>query len=107
MPPTFQFVHDLERTDVWTPLAPADDVLGTGACNCEISGKLKPGVALGTAQAELNLLNQQLKLGEKRLGENFVIDERLILTPLSEKSVSSLAFAHCCKSRPASIPQVC
>jgi len=90
MPPTFQFVHDLERTDVWTPLAPADDVLGTGACNCEISGKLKPGVALGAAQAELDLLNQQLKLGEKRLGENFVIDVRLILTPLSEKFASSL-----------------
>ncbi|MGH9840092.1 MAG: ABC transporter permease [Blastocatellia bacterium] len=90
MPLSFQFVHDLERTDAWIPLAPADDVLAWGSHYYEVSGKLKPGVALATAQAELNLLNQQLKLGEQRIGKNFVTDARLLLAPLDEKFASVL-----------------
>jgi putative ABC transport system permease protein len=89
MPPTFQFAHGGQRTDAWMPLAPGDYLLAKDTYFFEFSGKLKPGVALTTAQAELNLLNQQLKLGEKRIG-NFVSDTRLSLSPLNEKFVGTL-----------------
>jgi putative ABC transport system permease protein len=88
MPPAFQFVHDLERTDAWMPLVPDDAVMAGDSYHYEVSGRLKPGVALATAQAELNVLNQQLKLGEKRLGKNFAIDARLTLAPLDQKFAS-------------------
>jgi putative ABC transport system permease protein len=90
MPSTFQFMHDLERPEAWIPLAPADTVLANDSYHFEVSGKLKPGVSLTTAQAELNLLNQQLKLGEKRIGRDFVSDTRLILAPLSDKFANTL-----------------
>jgi putative ABC transport system permease protein len=90
MPSTFQFAHDLERPDVWIPLAPDDLVLAKDTYFFEVSGKLKPGISLTAAQAELNLLNQQLKLGETRLGKDFVSDTRLILSPLSEKFTGKL-----------------
>ena len=89
MPPAFQFAHGGERTDAWMPLAPQDDLLAKDMYVLEFSGKLKPGVAMTTAQAELNLLNQQLKLGEKRIGK-FVSDTRLSLSPLNEKFAGTL-----------------
>jgi len=89
MPPTFQFAHGGERTDAWMPLAPGDYVLAKDTYFFEFSGKLRPGVAMTTAQAELNLLNQQLQLGEKRVGI-FVSDTRLSLSPLNEKFAGTL-----------------
>jgi putative ABC transport system permease protein len=89
MPPTFQFAHGGERTEAWIPLVPGDYVLAKDSYFFEFSGKLKPGVALTTAQAELNLLNQQLKLGEQRIG-NFVSDKRLFLSPLNETFAGAL-----------------
>src|SRR5205809_2710150 len=90
MPPAFQFAHGGERTDAWMPLAPGDYVLAKDQYFFEFSGKLKPGVAMTTAQAELNLLNQQLKLGEKRIGRDFVSDTRLSLSPLNEEFAGTL-----------------
>ena len=90
MPSTFLFTHGGERTDAWMPLAPGDDVLAKDQYFFEFSGKLKPGVAMTTAQAELNLLNQQLKLGEKRIGRDFVSDTRLSLSPLNEEFAGTL-----------------
>ena len=90
MPPAFQFAHGGERTDAWMPLAPGDYVLVKDSYFFEVSGKLKAGVAMNTAQAELNLLNQQLQLGEKQIGRNFVIDTRLSLSPLNEKFAGTL-----------------
>jgi putative ABC transport system permease protein len=84
MPPAFQFADGGERTDAWMPLVPGDYVLARDTYFFEVSGKLKSGVAMTTAQAELNVLNQQLKLGENRIG-NFVSDTRLFLSPLNEK----------------------
>ncbi len=88
MPPEFQFLHDLERPDAWMPLLPDDYILGRNGY--EISGRLKPGVTLATAQAELNLLNEQLRLGERRIGKNYVDDMRVKLSPFSEKFASGL-----------------
>ena len=90
MPPAFQFAHGGERTDAWIPLAPGDYMLAKDSYFFEFSGKLKPGVAMTTAQAELNLLNQQLQLGERRIGRNFVSDTRLSLSPLNEKFAGTL-----------------
>ncbi len=84
MPPSFQFAGDLERAEAWAPLAPDDDFLAKDIYFFEVAGKLKPGVTLTAAQAEMNLLNQQLNLGERRIGQ-FVSDSRLKLTPLREK----------------------
>ncbi|MFN0112454.1 MAG: ABC transporter permease [Blastocatellia bacterium] len=90
MPPSFQFAHDLERADMWMPLVPKDyEVLIKDSFYYEVSGKLKPGVTMATAQAELNLLNQQLKLSEKRMGD-YVNDQRLTLAPLSRKFAGNL-----------------
>ncbi|HEY3104230.1 MAG TPA: ABC transporter permease [Pyrinomonadaceae bacterium] len=89
MPPTFQFAHGGERTEAWIPLVPGDYVLAKDSYFFEFSGKLKSGVAMATAQAELNVLNQQLNLGEKRIG-NFVSDKRLFLSPLNEKFAGAL-----------------
>ncbi len=89
MPPTFQFAHDLERADAWMPLAPDDFILAKDMYYFEVSGKLKPGVAMAAAQAELNLLNQQLNLGERRIGQ-FVSDLRLSLAPLNQKFAGKL-----------------
>jgi putative ABC transport system permease protein len=88
MPPEFQFLHDLERADAWMPLLPDDHILGES--DFELSGRLKPGVTLATAQAELNLLNEQLELDERRIGRNFVSDMRLRLAPFNEKFASGL-----------------
>jgi putative ABC transport system permease protein len=88
MPPEFQFLHDLERPDAWMPLLPDDHILGEN--DFELSGRLKPGVTLATAQAELNLLNEQLNLGERRIGRNVVNDMRVRLSPFSEKFASGL-----------------
>jgi putative ABC transport system permease protein len=88
MPPEFQFTHDLERPDAWMPLLPNDHILGEN--DFELSGRLKPGVTLATAQAELNLLNEQLKLVERRIGRNVVNDMRVRLSPFSEKFASGL-----------------
>jgi len=90
MPPAFQFAHDLERADAWIPLAPGDYVLAKDMYYFEVSGKLKSGVSIRGAQAELNLLNQQLKLGEQRIGKNFVSDMRLTIAPLNEKFAGKL-----------------
>jgi putative ABC transport system permease protein len=89
MPPTFQFAQGGERADAWMPLAPGDYVLAKDSYFFEFSGKLKPGVAMSTAQAELNLLNQQLNLGEKRI-RDFVSDTRLVLAPLNDKFAGTL-----------------
>src|SRR6266498_1801997 len=90
MPPEFQFLNALERPDAWMPLLPDDHILGGNGHDFEVSGRLKPGVTLATAQAELNLLNEQLKLDERRIGRNFVSDMRLRLSPFSEKFASGL-----------------
>ncbi|MEW6128155.1 MAG: ABC transporter permease [Acidobacteriota bacterium] len=90
MPPDFQFAHDLERAQLWMPLVPGDyEVLAKDSFYYEISGKLKAGVTLAAAQAELEVLNQQLNLGEQRIG-NFVSDTRLTLAPLSQKFAGKL-----------------
>lgn len=89
MPPAFQFAQGGERADAWMPLDPRDYVLAKDSYFFEFSGKLKPGVSMTTAQAELNLLNQQLNLGEKRI-RDFVSDTRLALSPLNEKFAGTL-----------------
>lgn len=66
MPPHFHFPHDLglpafftfgERSDIWTPFAPsAERAKNRGAHNLAVIGRLRPGVSLTTAQAEMNTL---------------------------------------------------
>src|SRR2546422_11598130 len=90
MPASFQSVHGGAGMDAWIPLGTDDYVLAKDTYFFEVSGKLKPGVAMTTAQAELNLLNQQLKLGEKRIGRDFVSDTRLSLSPLNEVFAGTL-----------------
>lgn len=85
MPPTFQFAHDGERAAMWMPLVAGDyAVLVKSSFYYEVAGKLKPGVTFAAAQAELAVLNQQLKLGETR-SHNFVHDTRMTLAPLRQK----------------------
>ncbi|HMY75174.1 MAG TPA: ABC transporter permease [Blastocatellia bacterium] len=84
MPPSFQYAHDGRRAALWIPLLPNDDVLAKETYYWEAIGKLKVGVPLEQAQAELTLLNQRLKLEVKTFGE-FTYDPRVRLSPLSEK----------------------
>lgn len=89
LPPSFQYAHDNRRAALWIPLVPNDDVLVKETYFWEVIGKLKPGVALAQAQAELTLINQQLKLEVQKHGE-FTHDPRVTLAPLNEKFTGEL-----------------
>lgn len=61
MPPEFDFYN----TDVFTPLSPGTS--GNGGFNLEVLGRLKPGVTVTQALAEMNLVGEQLRAAQPKL----------------------------------------
>src|SRR5207249_2662036 len=90
MPPRFQFAHLGLNADLWIPLTPEDFLFAKDVYFYDIAGKLKPGVSLAAAQAEMNVINQRLKLGVQQLSPTSQYDSRIKLTPLREKFVGDL-----------------
>lgn len=68
MPPAFRF---LEHRDVWKPLAltPEEAQSRFNYFNAKIVGRLKSGVTLEQAEAELNVISSQLTEAHKRRSE--------------------------------------
>jgi putative ABC transport system permease protein len=69
LPPRFVFPDDTglpsymtfgERCEIWAPFAPSEErAKNRGGHNLAVVGRLKPGVRLTTAQAEMNILAAQ------------------------------------------------
>jgi predicted permease len=91
MPPQFQFPPFWStRAELWGPLdlRPRAAERATGG-SLRVFGRLKPGVTLQQAQAELDTLNKQLALAypNNNTGLNFRVD------PLNEKVVGNIRLA--------------
>jgi putative ABC transport system permease protein len=67
LPPDFQFAakpsdfHDQNQFDIWTPLALNLEKLQRGTHPLQVFARLKPGIELVQAQAELNVLAANLE----------------------------------------------
>jgi predicted permease len=87
MPPGFQFP---ERTDLWKPLAP-DERLRTerGSFWFSIVGRLKPGVAQAQAQADLDVIANQLANQFKTEHRSFA-DYGVKVVPLLEETAGPI-----------------
>jgi putative ABC transport system permease protein len=91
MPPAFRFTgYEEYEEDVWKPLAlTAEEAQSRfNYFNAKIFGRLKSGVTLEQAEAELNLISSQLSEAHKRRSER---DFRL--TVLRERMVADVRFS--------------
>jgi putative ABC transport system permease protein len=81
MPPTFAFPKGV---DLWTPLLPAMNqraVESRGATFLQAVGRLKPGVTLDQAEADLNAIVSRLA---EQYPETEAKGHRVVLTPLPD-----------------------
>src|SRR5499426_1828049 len=81
MPPTFAFPRGV---DLWTPLLPSTNqhaVESRGATFLQAVGRLKPGVTLDQAEADLNTIVARLA---EQYPETEAKGHRVVLTPLAD-----------------------
>ncbi len=81
MPPTFSFPKGV---DLWTPLLPSVNlrfVQGRGMAFLQAIGRLKPGVTLEQAEADLNTIIARLA---EQYPETEAKGHRVVLTPLAD-----------------------
>jgi putative ABC transport system permease protein len=81
MPPAFSFP---EGVDLWVPLTPSMSdraIASRGIVFLQAIGRLRPGVTLGEAEAELNTIIGRLA---KEYPETRADDQRAALTPIAE-----------------------
>jgi predicted permease len=90
MPPKFQFPPFWStRAEMWAPLELSSRASSRGGNSLRVFGRLKPGVNLEQAQAEIAAMNQQLAEAypEANAGMNIRVD------PLNEKVVGNVRLA--------------
>jgi predicted permease len=90
MPPKFQFPPFWStRAEMWTPLELSSRATSRGGNSLRVFGRLKPGVSLEQAQAEIAVMNQQLAEAypETNAGMNIRVDQ------LNEKVVGNVRLA--------------
>jgi putative ABC transport system permease protein len=96
MPPQFQFPPFWStRAEMWAPLDLRNRATSRGGNSLRAFARLKPGVSLTQAQAEIDAMNTQLALAYPE--ENAGIDIRV--DPLNEKVVGNVwpaLSALCC-----------
>jgi len=93
MPPAFVFPHEndyrlapagLQRTDVWVPAVLTPQQSSDRMLNCDAAvGRLRPGVTLASAQAELSVIQK----GLDRLNLPEMQGSESLLVPLRESAV--------------------
>jgi putative ABC transport system permease protein len=85
MPPDFRF--PAKETDAWVPLAPPDQMKSNRqAFWLNVIGRLKPGVTLAQAQAEMTGIAKRLEAQYPDINTNFGVN----LVPLPEQTVGQL-----------------
>jgi predicted permease len=72
--------------DLWTPLRFSEERRIRGAGYMFVVARLRPGVSLATAQAEMGTLSRQFEAAQPPVNS----DERLTLVPLHEQVVSGI-----------------
>ncbi len=84
MPPGFQFP---ERTELWSPLAPNERLRAArGSFWLPVVGRLKPGVTRAQAQADMNLIGNQLEQQYPDMNAGYGVN----VVPLMEHTVGSI-----------------
>jgi hypothetical protein len=78
MPPTFRFVN--RDTAVWTPIALNEEDSGRDSHSFQAAARLRPGVSLSAAKAELDALGRSLARQYPDENRN----ETATLTPMSD-----------------------
>src|SRR6266404_1117 len=85
MPRSFQF--PAQRDDLWVPIAfPADEASQRGSHYLEVLARLKPGVTLQQARAEMSTI--AARLGKQYPEQNMRIGS--VVTPLHEEVVGNI-----------------
>jgi putative ABC transport system permease protein len=90
MPPQFQFPPFWStRAEMWTPLDLRPRATSRGGSSLRVFARLKPGVTLQQAQAEIDVMNTRLAQAypESNAGLNVRVD------PLNEKVVGNVRLA--------------
>jgi predicted permease len=90
MPPNFQFPPFWStRAEMWTPLELSSRATARGGNSLRVFARLKPGISLSQAQAEIDVMNQQLATAypDANAGMNIRVD------PLNEKVVGNIRLA--------------
>jgi predicted permease len=90
MPSKFQFPPFWStRAEMWTPLELSNRATSRGGNSLRVFGRLKPGVTLAQAQAEIDAMNTQLAEAypDANAGMNIRVD------PLNEKVVGNVRLA--------------
>lgn len=80
MPRSFQFPAYPGKADLWVPLTPAEHLIAAEGVQYDALGRLKSGVTLTEAQAEMDMIFHRLNLDSKDPND----PNRILLIPLRE-----------------------
>lgn len=89
LPPELE--HAWTRFDIWSPLPRETETLGRGDRAFKAYGRLKPGVTVAKAQAELRLVAERLADAYPMWNEGYTID----VVPMKEIMVGEAAKPTC------------
>ncbi|HYP26166.1 MAG TPA: ABC transporter permease [Blastocatellia bacterium] len=86
MPPDFEFPIGNTKVDLWVPLALRPNEIERGGHNLSVVARLRPGVTLERAQAEMNTIAGQLEQQYPETNGGWVVS----LEPLVQKIVGGV-----------------
>jgi putative ABC transport system permease protein len=92
LPPAFRFP---DNTDVWVPWTVTEETVSRSASNYRVVGRLKPGVSLAQAQAEMDGIARRLELAYPLAndGKGAAVDRLLDQQVRNIRATLNLIFA--------------